>query len=138
MGFLANISLKKPSCYRQTLAPKTSNPKITKTSKTEDPALMSSSQSLPQWYSLLKERKTPHPHIPESEIVKAMPQKYHKAWKSFINGQTGLSLPGDFGVYPWDFGKFVGKIKRIEELQAQEKDLLKQKEQEEDDGETPR
>ena len=75
------------------------------------------SLSQKNWWDDLKTIQEPYPHIPADQIEEAMPQELHESWRDFMRGQTGLLIEKDgedpgFGVYPWDFERFVDKIKR--------------------------
>ena len=71
-----------------------------------------------EWYDELVVRDEPYPHIPQKEILARMPLDLREGWARFIFGQTGLHCKdGDFGVYPCDFERFVGKLKRGEKLE---------------------
>jgi len=71
-----------------------------------------------QWWDDLTVIQDPIPHIPEPEILKAMPEELHKEWEDFIRGQTCLLIQeyGEekmvSGIYEWDFQRFVSKLKR--------------------------
>jgi hypothetical protein len=60
------------------------------------------------WWNNLSATEHPFPHIPESEILAAMPKSLHPKWRNFLFGQTVLALPNkEAGVYPWDLERFV-------------------------------
>lgn len=64
------------------------------------------------WWSNLAAKEQPFPHIPESEILIAMPKSLHSQWNTFLFGKTVLALPDKTaGIYPWDFERFVHAIK---------------------------
>lgn len=69
------------------------------------------------WWDDLKEIAEPYPHIPESQILAAMPEELKPQWDDFIRGQTCLLIehadaPPESGIYPWDFERFTSKLKR--------------------------
>lgn len=60
------------------------------------------------WYNRLEVVEEPYPHIPEGEILAAMPEELHNEWDSFMYGQTTLVREdGQAGIYPCDLIRFV-------------------------------
>ena len=70
-----------------------------------------------RWWKDLKVIEKPMAHIPEKHIAMVMPEDIKPMWEKWIRGQTGLHCDdGDFGVYIWDFERFVGKLERGQPL----------------------
>ena len=62
---------------------------------------------LPHWWERLEIIQEPYPHIPEKEILAAMPADLHRQWEQFIRGQGVLALDdGAAGINPCDFSRF--------------------------------
>ena len=69
------------------------------------------------WWSDLPIIKEPIVHISEKEIMKAMPDSLKPSWEDFMYGQTCLLCEdGGAGIYPQDFGRFIGKLKKNQPL----------------------
>ena len=70
------------------------------------------------WWNFIQAEQKPVPHIPEKRIKQFMPEDIYEKYEKWIYGQTGLHCDdGDFGVYSWDFCRFIGKYKRGEKLE---------------------
>jgi hypothetical protein len=71
----------------------------------------------PEWHKNLNVIADPIPHISEKEIMKVMPDSLKQAWDDFMYGQTCLLCEdGGAGIYPQDFGRFIGKLKKNQPL----------------------
>jgi len=65
------------------------------------------------WWEKLPIILEPYPHIPEREILGAMPEELKPLWTEFIRGQGAVGMDdGDHGIYPWDFFRFL-RIRNI-------------------------
>ena len=68
------------------------------------------------WWDSLETIEEPYPHIPESKIKEVMPPSLVDAWENFIRGQTCLLIKhgeeSEGGIYPWDFDRFISKLKK--------------------------
>jgi hypothetical protein len=69
------------------------------------------------WWDELKTIEEPYPHIPESQIMAAMPEELKLEWEDFIRGQTCFHVEHEdgtheAGIYPWDFDRFTSRLKR--------------------------
>ena len=70
-----------------------------------------------KWWEDLQVVKEPIPHIPQKHIDMVMPDDVKPMWENWILGQTGLHCDdGDFGVYEWDWKRFVGKLEKGQPL----------------------
>ena len=50
----------------------------------------------------------PFPHIPEREILSAMPEELKPLWEEFMLCKGMLVMDdGGNGIYPWDFFQFL-------------------------------
>ena len=63
------------------------------------------------WWERLSTVQEPYPHIPEKQILYAMPESLHSRWDQFMGGQGVLALDdGDSGIYPSDFDRFLRSL----------------------------
>lgn len=70
-----------------------------------------------RWWKNLVTIEKPIPHIPARHISMVMPEDIKPMWETWIRGQTGLHCEdGDFGVYIWDWERFIGKLERGQPL----------------------
>lgn len=60
------------------------------------------------WRNNLITIEKPCPHIPETEILKIMPEELKERWHQYNRGKTALALSdGSLGIYPLDFRTFI-------------------------------
>ena len=69
----------------------------------------------PDWWAHLTIIQEPYPHIPEKEIIAAMPADLHPRWDQFMRGQGALALDdGNAGIFPCDFSRFTSWLQSSE------------------------
>jgi|GEM_PF-2279028 len=65
------------------------------------------------WWETLPIILEPFPHIPQKEILAAMPEELKAFWEQFMFCKGVLLMDdGDHGIYPWDFFRFL-RIRNI-------------------------
>lgn len=65
------------------------------------------------WDTDLDVIEKPYPHIPEGEVLAAMPEELHAEWDKFMRGQTMLVREdGQAGIYPCDLIRFASSRER--------------------------